>query len=176
MPPGPGEGVEAGDLGDVGAAQLAAGEDDRVDTHHPARATRSRHELHLRATRVLVVTGSPDGRVQPEVRAEPEARDAGLGVGEDLGLTGVPAGPVGLGGKGVRVEMGGDVAAAPGVGVVAPGPADPFGLLDDGEAPEPGTHELHAHGETGEPGADDEHRRRRPVLRRASRTALASDL
>jgi hypothetical protein len=48
-----------------------------------------------------------------------------------------------------------DVARTPRVGVVAPGPADLTGALEDDEILTAGATELRGHRDPGEPGADD---------------------
>ena len=53
--------------------------------------------------------------------------DASLHVIEDLGLFAKEARPIGIGFKGVGVEVRGNIASASRIGIVAPRPAD--GLL-----------------------------------------------
>ena len=60
--------------------------------------------------------------------------------------------------------MGGDVAAAPRIGVVPPGAPDPARLLDDGEVPESRPGQLDGGGEAGEPTAHDDHAGEGPAL------------
>ena len=76
-------------------------------------------------------------------------------VGLDLGLGRVGLGPVRVGCERERVEVRRDVAAAAGVGVVAPGAADVVGPLEDDVLDVP-IGEPDRGGEAGEPRADDD--------------------
>ena len=77
------------------------------------------------ASVVLVELGPLDGGAGPEVGPEAELVDAGVGVGQDLGLVGEAAGPVRLGEERERVQMGRHIAGAARIGVVPPGAAHP---------------------------------------------------
>ena len=126
---------ETGQIGHMGPVELAAGEDHGVGVDAPrlpSTVTVSRHR------RSVLVEARRAARWYPaEMGAEPETLHALLGIGEDLGLLGEASAPVGLRRKGEPVEVGGDVAPAPRVGVVPPGAAHPVGLLEDGEVSYP---------------------------------------
>ena len=99
----------------------------------------------------------------------------------DLDLRREGAAPVGIGGEGERVEVGGDVAGRAGIGVVPPGAADLAGPFHNGEfilgdTPRPpgdeaGLLEADGHAEAGEARPHDQDtralhwRRHRPSLR-----------
>ena len=118
-----------------------------------------------------VPPGLVDRRARPHVGTDAVAVGAPLQIGQDLRLGGVGAAPPRVGLERVRVEVGGDVARRPRVGVVPPGPTHPVGLLVEGERiagpPEPD-----AHGDAPGAGAEDGDGRLRPH-RGASRPRLA---
>src|SRR5690606_3552194 len=72
-----------------------------------------------------------DGVGQAQVWPQPEPVDAVAEVVPDVLLGGEGVPPVRVEGEGERVEMGGYVAGAARVGVVAPGAADVVVLLED---------------------------------------------
>src|SRR5690606_40002411 len=72
-----------------------------------------------------------DGVAQPQVRPQPEPVDAVAEVVPDVLLGGEGVPPVRVEGERERVQVGGYVAGAARVGVVAPGAADVVGPLED---------------------------------------------
>ena len=106
--------------------------------------------------RVLVPVGGQQLAVEADVRHHAVALGAAAQVVEDLGLRRERARPVGVRGERERVEVRGHVAAAAGIGVVAPGAADLRGALEDGEVELPLLAQLDCHPEPREAGADDD--------------------
>ncbi len=158
VPPPAGEALEALEARHVGAVELAAGEDDDRGLERAGRAVGAQHVDVPRAA-VLIQVGPDDGGRHQEVVAQAEPLGEGTRVPEDLGLLGVAARPVALGGEREGVKVGRHVAPGARVRVVAPRTADFVRLLDDGEAVEAGPHQLGSHGEPRQAGADDHHRR-----------------
>jgi hypothetical protein len=92
---------------------------------------------------------------EPDQRAQPVVVGDIAQVAAQLGLGGEGLAPVGLGREGERVQVGLDVAAAAGVGVVPPGPADVGGPLQQHQVAVSGPAQRDGGAQAGEPGADD---------------------
>ena len=106
--------------------------------------------------RVVVPVGGDQLAVEADVRHHAVALGAVAQVVEDLGLRRERARPVRVRGERERVEVRGHVAAAAGIGVVAPGAADVRGALEHGEVELALLPQLDCHPEPREAGADDD--------------------
>jgi hypothetical protein len=102
-----------------------------------------------------VEAGVGDRGAEPEVRRQAVLAGAVAQVGEDLGLLGEPARPVGLGLERVGVQVGGRVAGGAGVGVVAPDAARPVRPVEDRDVLEAGLLQGDGQPDPAEPAADD---------------------
>ena len=148
------EGVDALDVGQAGL-----GEPTRAD-HERARDPGDVPVGARGGAEPALLRGVPARAGEPGVEDE-AVQGAGLAghpleVGLDLRLRREGHRPVGVGRERERVQLAGHVARGPGVGVVAPGPADVAALLDDGEVPLAVLLELDGRAQPGEPGAHDE--------------------
>ncbi len=123
----PGEGRGARELGDGRLGQPAAAVDQEVGGQRPPR------RLDAPDGAVGVPPGPLEGGVEGDLLQDPVLAGRRLQVALDLGLGGEGLGPARVGGEGEGVEVRGHVAAAAGVRVVVPGPADARAALQNDE-------------------------------------------
>ena len=147
------ERLQAGDARDQRQMQGA----DR-EHHHRRREAPSVGGSQGPACGPLVPARLGQGGAEAQMRREAAPGDDALEVGEDVGLRGEGALPVGFRLRRDGIEVRRDVAGAAGIGVVAPGAADAVGLLQDQERDAPPL-EAQRHDQAGEAAADDHHLR-----------------
>jgi len=162
MKRGAGEALDAGNLGIMRHMQRAhAGDKDpRADAKaFPLMAIAGRDVAHgdapLRGS--FVPSGFTKARVEPNVRRQAVALDAGLQVLPDFLLAREHAGPIGVAFKGKRIKMSGYVTGAAGITVFVPGAAEVVTLLNDEKILHTGFEQLDAHANAGEARANNEH-------------------
>ncbi|CAM5497407.1 hypothetical protein STANM337S_03614 [Streptomyces tanashiensis] len=163
-----GEVREARDVGDLRVGERSGGGDEDLGAEAAAAG------LDLPPQRLRVPPRLQHLVVQAEVRTDPEGVGDVLQVGADVALPGEGPGPVRVGREGEGVEVGGDVAGAAGVAVVAPGAAHGVGPLQDDEVGDP----LAAQPDGGPDAAESRPDHRHPyvlVLRHAASRAPGHD-
>jgi hypothetical protein len=138
------ERVLPGELGDVGMVQNSGGGDDDVDG---VAVPGGRFDPPPSARPLAACHFLPEA----DVRQEPEPLGGADEVRLDLVAGRESPAPVGVEGERIGVDVGGHVAGDPGIRVLAPGAAQPVGLLVDGEVaqagllqPDPGQDARHA--------------------------------
>ena len=151
VPRGAGEVVPAGDIGQHGLTELADGADDRGRLQGFAVA-----EGEGPPRLVLVELGVRDPGAEAQVRAQAVLGDQRVQVGQDLIARREAPGPA-PGPERERVELRRYVAGQPGIAVVAPGPAQVIGPVQDHEVLEARPLERDRHADPAEAGADDDH-------------------
>ena len=174
----PGEFLEARNIRDGGAIELADRGDQHVCLERCGRAIGFAHrDVPARPRRVPARGG--DLRVAGDVAADVVLVGAALQIAPQLVALGKMLRPVMVGREGVGEEMVRRVDAAAGIGVLVPGAADGRILLDDGEL-DARLAQLDRHAEAGQPSADDhrtearQHLGRRPgAPGHAARVAVA---
>jgi hypothetical protein len=102
-----------------------------------------------------LVAGARDLVIELDVREDLVLLRHALEVGQDLGLGGEAVCPLRVQLEAVGVEVRRHVAGEPGVGVLAPGPAEGRLLLVDLKVLDPGLLQPDAHQQAGHTGADD---------------------
>jgi hypothetical protein len=123
---GSAEGLHAGQVGLDGMVQRSHRGD-----QEPGAMTFAGRGGHLPAALRLDPAGAGDLAAEPHTLDESAAPGHVTEVVQDLRLAGEQAAPVGVLVEGVRVQRGRDVTSAPGIGVVAPGPAQVVRGLQD---------------------------------------------
>ncbi len=162
----PGEALEAIDLGHPRVVEDSSrGHEDVRDILQAALALETPATVNPICARDL--------GAQPDVTAQPEVVRRGAEVALDLGTGRERSGPAAIRRERVGVEPCRHVAAQPRVAVLAPGAADLFGLLVDGEVIDPRGAELRSHAEPRHPRPDDDHPRRAGGRRQARPQAVA---
>ena len=151
MPRGAGEVVPAGDIGQDGRAELADGADHRGRLQGFAVA-----EGEGPQRLVLVELGVRDPGAQAQVRAQAVLGDQRAQVGQDLLARREAPGPA-PGPERERVKQRRHVAGQAGIAVVAPGPAQVIGPVQDDEVLQARPFERDRHADPAEPGTDDGH-------------------
>ena len=142
------ERVDALELRDLRVVQHAGRRDDDVD-------------LVAVAARGLDLPAAALERAALDLVAEAEVRHhavllrGALEIGLDLSARRIAVAPARVQRERVAVQVRGHVAAEPGIGVLAPGAAEPARLLVDGEVAEPGLLELDRREHAGHAGAED---------------------
>ena len=138
---------------DVGELRL----DEQARGAHEVTRTDRLPALELGGpSRVRVVPGrASHAGVRPHVALDPVLVGAVARVGVDLGAARVDAIPVGAHLEGIRVDERRHVDGEPRIGRVAPGPAQPIGLLEDHVVVEALVLELDRGADPGESSTDD---------------------
>jgi hypothetical protein len=151
------ERLDAGERRHEGARQLADRRHDEVDLQvgrGPVSGT-ARPRRHGPAAPLLVVRRGDHLGPRADQPEQPFSLGDVLDVGEDLRLLAVAPRPLRVGGERVGVERGRHVARGAGVGVVAPDPAHPVGLLQHGHPGDAAPHQLARGSEPSEARTDD---------------------
>lgn len=130
--------------------QCRAGQSPHPRHQYPCTDAAAIAELQLPALQLLVEHRLLQAHAKTQVRRQLKALCAMFQVGTDFRLGGELAGPVGVGRKGKRIDVGLHITGAARVVVVAPGAAQGVGLFGNKEVVEPGLLEFDRHAQAGE--------------------------
>ena len=92
---------------------------------------------------------------EANVLVDPVADGRVLDVLADLRLLREQSGPIRIGGKGIRVQAGRDVAGTTGIGVGAPGAAEGVRFLEQDKIVDPEALQVNCCTDPGDPATDD---------------------
>ena len=147
---GAAEGVDSLNRGQGGATELAHRADEKVAVDCLARVGR---DGPMGAFFVPACRG--DGGPKSNMGLDRKPFAAVAEILKDFGLGCVFARPVGFECEGERIEHGGDIAAATGIGIVEPGAAEVVGLFQDRQRVETRFFEPHGQAESADARPDD---------------------